>query len=104
MATPLPSPAKALLGDIKIAHSVFALPFALLGGAMAALPLEGAAPVAGTALGWAFGLIVTAMVSARTAAMLCNRVFDRHIDARIPARPNDRSPRAPCRCATTWWH
>lgn len=83
-ATPLPSPAKALLGDIKIAHSVFALPFALLGGAMAAWPLEDSAPVTGTALGWAFGLIVAAMVSARTAAMLCNRLFDRHIDARNP--------------------
>ena len=78
--TPLP----AMAGDIKIAHSVFALPFALLAAAMAAWPVSGEPPVAGSELVWAAMLVVAAMVSARTAAMLSNRLLDRHLDAANP--------------------
>lgn len=84
-ASSLPiTPARAILGDIKIAHSVFALPFALLAATMAARPGIEGLEIRGTTLGWAIGLIVAAMVAARTAAMLTNRIFDRHIDARNP--------------------
>jgi len=67
------------LRDIKLAHSVFALPFALLGGALA---VPAGAPVARTA-GQA-ALIVVCMVAARTVAMLVNRVADRRFDAANP--------------------
>lgn len=65
--------------DIKLAHSVFALPFALLGAFLAWDP----------ALGWArFGgqlaLIVVCMFFARTWAMLVNRIADRRFDAANP--------------------
>lgn len=88
---------RVMAADIKLAHSVFALPFALLGAFMAARPV-------GTAVDWGrlggqLGLIVLAMVFARTCAMLANRILDRHIDARNPrtvdrALPTGRLPLA----------
>lgn len=65
----------AIAGDIKIAHSVFALPFALLATFLAADGWPGPGPLL---------LIVLCMVAARTYAMLANRYFDRDIDARNP--------------------
>jgi 4-hydroxybenzoate polyprenyltransferase len=65
---------------IRFEHSVFALPFALTGAALAwravGYPMEG---LAGK-IGW----IVAAMVGARSAAMAFNRVLDARIDARNP--------------------
>jgi 4-hydroxybenzoate polyprenyltransferase len=60
---------------IKIEHSVFALPFALMGALLAARGLP-----TGRQLLW----IVVAMVGARSAAMSFNRIIDRHIDLRNP--------------------
>jgi 4-hydroxybenzoate polyprenyltransferase len=68
----------ALARDIKLAHTVFALPFAILGGAMVA---QG--QTAGT-LAIAFILILICMVAARTWAMVFNRYVDRGIDAANP--------------------
>ena len=68
--------------DIKIAHSVFALPFAILAAFMAAASIDGTiswGPFTGELL-----LVVVAMVFARTAAMLANRIFDADLDARNP--------------------
>jgi len=71
---------RALAADIKLAHTVFAMPFALLAAVMAhAASGAGWARFAGQAL-----LVVACMVTARTAAMLANRWFDREIDARNP--------------------
>jgi 4-hydroxybenzoate polyprenyltransferase len=74
--------ARALAADIKLAHSVFALPFAILAAFMAAGP-------AGRSVDWSrfagqLGLVVLAMVFARTVAMLANRLLDRDIDRRNP--------------------
>lgn len=60
---------------IKFEHSVFALPFALLGAMLAA-----AGWPAWSKIGW----IVVAMVAARSAAMTFNRIVDRDIDAANP--------------------
>lgn len=85
-AVPAPSPLAKLAiaaGDIKLAHSVFALPFAVLAAFMAAGPgLAGGA-------GWGrfsgqAALIVVCMVFARTWAMLVNRLADRRLDAGNP--------------------
>lgn len=65
--------------DIKIAHSVFALPFALLGAVLAWVKVPGAGVVAGQ-----LGLVVLCMVFARTWAMLFNRLVDRQFDAANP--------------------
>lgn len=60
---------------IKFEHSVFALPFALLGALLAARGWP-----AWHALAW----IVVAMVGARSAAMTFNRIADRRLDAQNP--------------------
>ena len=62
-------------GDIKIAHTVFALPFALLSAFIAA----GGWPKAGM-----LGLILVCMVTARTVAMAANRLVDAPLDALNP--------------------
>ena len=65
-------------GDIKIAHTVFALPFALLSTFLAARDVEGF-PKAGKLL-----LILVCMVTARTVAMAANRLLDAKLDAINP--------------------
>lgn len=74
-----PSPFVLAARDIKLAHSVFALPFAILGAALAA---DLGAPPA--RLGLQFVLIVLCMVAARTFAMLVNRIADARFDTRNP--------------------
>lgn len=76
--TPL-AVARAVAADIKIAHSVFALPFALLAVFLTRGEGDTAGPLAGK-----LALVVACMVSARTWAMLVNRLADRRIDAANP--------------------
>jgi 4-hydroxybenzoate polyprenyltransferase len=66
---------RAFAGDIKIAHTIFALPFALLATFMAANGF----PAVGK-----LGLILLCMVTARTVAMSTNRLLDAELDARNP--------------------
>ncbi|MDB4908703.1 MAG: 4-hydroxybenzoate polyprenyltransferase [Gemmatimonadetes bacterium] len=61
---------------VKLPHTVFALPFALVGVVLASY----ASPVTLRAFGW----VVLAFTSARFAAMGFNRIADRHIDAVNP--------------------
>ena len=71
---------RTTLEMIKIEHTLFALPFALLGALLAArgrLPHN--LPTA-----WQFAWIACAMVGARSCAMAFNRIADRHIDAANP--------------------
>lgn len=71
---------RVYLEMIKFEHSIFALPFAMVG------MMWGSWLVYGTGWpGWAlFGWIVLAMVSCRSAAMAFNRIADRDIDAKNP--------------------
>jgi 4-hydroxybenzoate polyprenyltransferase len=66
---------------VKVAHTVFALPFALTGMFLAARELgaRNALPPARTVF-----YVVLAMVGARTAAMGFNRLVDAEIDAKNP--------------------
>ncbi|MHC4218447.1 MAG: 4-hydroxybenzoate octaprenyltransferase [Planctomycetota bacterium] len=86
MDTAAPSPpihtARIIAADIKLHHSVFALPFAVLAAFMAAAP-------EGRVTDWRrfagqLALVVAAMFFARTVAMLSNRLLDRHLDERNP--------------------
>lgn len=64
------------LNFVKVPHTVFALPFALVGATLASY----VAPVTWAQVGW----IVLAFTSARFAAMGFNRIVDRDIDGRNP--------------------
>ncbi|MBI1808550.1 MAG: 4-hydroxybenzoate octaprenyltransferase, partial [Gemmatimonadetes bacterium] len=61
---------------VKLPHTVFALPFALVGVVLASYR----APVTLRQLGW----VVLAFTAARFAAMGFNRIADRQLDARNP--------------------
>ncbi|MBL8759095.1 MAG: UbiA family prenyltransferase, partial [Phycisphaerae bacterium] len=75
-------------GDIKVAHSVFAMPFAVLGAFLAwgrfAGPSSSAAPETWGHIGGQLALVVACMVLARTWAMLVNRLADAGFDASNP--------------------
>ncbi len=73
----------AILQDIKIQHTVFALPFALMSAFLAA---NGVPPV--HILGW----ILVAMFGARSAAMAFNRIVDASIDAKNQRTKNRALP------------
>jgi 4-hydroxybenzoate polyprenyltransferase len=72
---------------VRFSHTVFALPYALAAMAVAARSNRG----------WPglriFGLILAAMVSARTCAMAFNRIVDRRFDALNPRTANRHLPR-----------
>lgn len=65
---------------IKFEHSIFALPFAMIGMMWASISiLRGPWPG-----WWDFGWIVVAMVACRSSAMAFNRIVDRNLDAENP--------------------
>lgn len=69
---------KNYLSLIKFSHTIFALPFALLGFFLGVYQVGGAIP-------WAtFGLVLLCMIFARSAAMAFNRYLDRDIDEKNP--------------------
>jgi 4-hydroxybenzoate polyprenyltransferase len=70
---------------VRIGHSVFALPFALVGALLASRET----PLTATRVLW----IVAAMVTARTAAMGFNRLVDARFDALNPRTANRELPR-----------
>ncbi len=61
---------------VRVGHSVFALPFALVGALLASRVV----PVGWGQVGW----IIACMVTARSAAMGFNRLVDARFDARNP--------------------
>ena len=71
---------------VRFSHTVFALPFALAAMLVAAREHRGWP-------GWKiFGLILVAMVCARTCAMAFNRIVDRKFDALNPRTKNRHLP------------
>ena len=74
------------LGFVRFSHTIFALPFALAAMIVAARANRGWP-------GWrTFGLILVAMVCARTCAMAFNRIVDRKFDALNPRTANRHLP------------
>ena len=76
---------------MRFAHTLFALPFALIGMLLAA---DGLPPA--RVVGW----ILAAMVGARTAAMAFNRIVDRRFDAANPRTAGRPLPAG--RLTVTW--
>src|SRR5450755_1427665 len=71
---------------VRFSHTLFALPFALAAMLVAARDQRGWP-------GWKiFGLILAAMVCARTCAMAFNRIVDRKFDALNPRTKNRHLP------------
>jgi 4-hydroxybenzoate polyprenyltransferase len=71
---------------VRFSHTVFALPFALAAMVVAARDNRGWP-------GWkTFGLILVAMVCARTSAMAFNRIVDRKFDALNPRTASRHLP------------
>lgn len=79
---------------VKLPHTVFALPFALVGVVLASY----VAPVTLPMVGW----IVLAFTCARFAAMGFNRIVDREIDARNPRTRQREIPSGALRVAEAW--
>lgn len=83
---------------VKFSHTIFALPFALAAMVVAARPFE---PPGWP--GWrVFGLILAAMVCARTCAMAFNRIMDRQFDARNPRTADRALPAGRITLASAW--
>lgn len=72
--------------DIKITHSLFALPFALFGAGMGIKGRLGETPWSDSTSPWLMWacLLIGCMTTARTFAMLANRIFDSEIDLKNP--------------------
>lgn len=73
---------------VRFSHTLFALPFALMGAVLAAFGPNG---LAGSPRAW-LGILLC-MATARSAAMAFNRLVDRHLDARNPRTAGRHIPR-----------
>ena len=82
-----------LLEMIKFEHTVFALPFALIGAFLAGRGVPGL-----TVFGW----IVLAMVGARTCSMGFNRIVDRNFDKLNPRTADRALPAAQVKVGEAW--
>jgi len=81
---------------VRFPHTVFALPFALAAMAVAARDNRGWP-------GWkTFGLILAAMVCARTCAMAFNRIADREFDALNPRTAGRHLPAGQISLFSAW--
>ena len=79
---------------VKLPHTVFALPFALVGVTLATR----VAPVTLSMLGW----VVLAFTSARWVAMAVNRIVDREFDAKNPRTAAREIPRGAIGVREAW--
>lgn len=82
-AQPTPGALTLIARDIKLAHSVFALPFAVLAAFMVA-PRVATGGIDWPRMAGLLALVLVCMVAARTWAMVVNRLADRDIDAANP--------------------
>jgi 4-hydroxybenzoate polyprenyltransferase len=79
---------------VKLPHTLFALPFALVGVTLASYK----APITWARLAW----VVLAFTSARFAAMGFNRIADRHFDVRNPRTAMRELPRGEMNVREAW--
>lgn len=84
------------LSLVKFSHTIFAMPFALIGFFLGIFRkeniYESASPGTSTLL-LRFVLVLICMITARSAAMAFNRWLDRHFDARNPRTAIREIPR-----------
>lgn len=82
-----------LLEMVKFQHTVFAMPFALMGALLAARGLPALR---------VFFWVVIAMVGARTCAMTFNRIVDRRFDAANPRTADRALPAGQVSLSESW--
>jgi 4-hydroxybenzoate polyprenyltransferase len=82
------------LAFVRFSHTVFALPFALVGALLASRLV----PLTWSRVGW----IVAAMVAARSAAMAFNRLVDARYDALNPRTAQREIPRGAMSTREAW--
>src|SRR6476469_93074 len=88
---------KNYLSLVKFSHTIFAMPFAMIGFFLALKPTEKMINLGTHGIGWhttiyadktvliiRFILVILCMVFARSAAMAFNRYLDRAFDAKNP--------------------
>lgn len=84
----------AYVNLVKLPHTVFALPFALIGVVLASYRHR----LRLSEVGW----VVLAFTAARFAAMAFNRIADRHIDAQNPRTAMREMPRGVVSVPEAW--
>ncbi len=84
---------QTLLEMIKFKHTVFALPFALIGAFLAEQGIPGI---------YVFFWVICAMVGARTCAMGFNRIVDRKFDAANPRTAGRALPAGSVTLGESW--
>lgn len=82
---------KNYLSLVKFSHTIFAMPFAMIGFTLGYCAHPGGP--GGGRLALLFLLVVLCMVFARSAAMAFNRYLDRHFDAKNPRTAIREIPR-----------
>jgi len=92
---------------VKLSHTVFALPFAIAATVLAARAAHGEQEdVKALTLGWPgwqlAGLILLAMITARTCAMAFNRIVDRKFDAANPRTKDRHLPAGKISLVSAW--
>lgn len=90
------SSVKNYLSLIKFSHTLFALPFAIIGfflGVYHQQTFFVSDPLTISELAIKFALVLICMVTARSAAMAFNRYLDRHFDAQNPRTAIREIPR-----------
>jgi 4-hydroxybenzoate polyprenyltransferase len=85
----------AYVNLVKLPHTVFALPFALVGVVLASYRR----PLRLSDVGW----VILAFTAARFAAMAFNRIVDREIDRRNPRTAMREIPRGLLGVGETWF-
>lgn len=91
---PLTRNIRTTLEMIKIEHTLFALPFAFLGAVLAARGLPSL---------WQIVWVTIAMVGARSAAMVFNRIADREHDRQNPRTASRAIPAGLLSVGFAWW-
>lgn len=87
---------------IRFSHTLFALPFALLGAALAVIVPAPAVVISPQRLALRLVAVILCMVFARSAAMSFNRLVDASIDARNPRTANRHLPSGRLSTTSVW--
>ncbi len=102
MASAIALKVRDYLELIRFSHTVFALPFAMLGVALACVIPWTHEHLSWATLLWRAIVVVACMVTARSAAMAFNRLVDARFDALNPRTAGRHLPAGKLSAASVW--